>query len=78
MKKKLKLALLPHDLFSPGFVFFDGDTKRLANASRPRPMMVHNNWIVGQAKEDCPLQGLRPVVRGRGQRNLHHRRWQIK
>lgn len=44
-KQKLKLKVLPRNLFQAGFEFFNSSTPL---EDRPiRPVMIHNNWIVG-------------------------------
>jgi hypothetical protein len=45
--KKVTVALLPSDLFPWGSLFFDGKTTKLQDPRQTRPMIVHNNYIIG-------------------------------
>lgn len=45
--KKLRLKVLPRNLFQAGFEFFNSSSPL---EKRPvRPVMIHNNWIIGLA-----------------------------
>ena len=48
--KKVKVKILPKDLFPPGQVYFEGGRRMFYTDNPPKnEVLVHNNWIVSMA-----------------------------